>query len=154
MNNAADFAIRLDAIVAMQKMGVEDTIQDALVRFVEKVVERTPISDRKTTENTAANWRFAVGAPDESYDDRRGQKESNLSALRKDIKDWRPLTSGAKGYISNSRPGIWKLEYGGYPGDGPRTIGGYSTQAPSGMVGITVEEFDGMVSDAAKGMYR
>ena len=42
--------------------------------------------------------------------------------------------------IINRTPYIRLLEFGGYPGDGPRTIGGYSTQAPKGMVRISLAE--------------
>ena len=37
-------------------------------------------------------------------------------------------------WIVNNVPYIGVLEFGGFPGDGPKTSGGFSTQAPGGWV--------------------
>ena len=52
--------------------------------------------------------------------------------------------------LSNNLPYAWKLEYGGYPGDGPNTVGGYSKQAPSGCVRVNVARFDAILEEMAR----
>ncbi len=46
-------------------------------------------------------------------------------------------------WIVNNVPYIGVLEFGGFPGDGPKTKGGFSTQAPGGWVrkAISLLEF-------------
>jgi hypothetical protein len=43
-------------------------------------------------------------------------------------------------YLYNRVPYGVTVEYGLYPGNGPRTVNGFSTQAPAGMLRITTEE--------------
>lgn len=54
--------------------------------------------------------------------------------------------------LTNNLPYAEKIEYGGYPGDGPNTVGGFSTQAPRGVVRVTVSRFQRLIDEAAARM--
>lgn len=44
-------------------------------------------------------------------------------------------------FFTNNLPYAEVIEFGLYPGDGPKTTGGFSTQAPQGVVRVTARRF-------------
>lgn len=99
----------------------------------ERIVNRTP----EDTGQTAASW----------YMSDRGelgkvQPPGNYSAPINSAIAMSKLPAKVLGKtitIANHIPWIPKLEFGGYPGGGPRTTpDGFSTQAPRGMARISI----------------
>lgn len=51
-----------------------------------------------------------------------------------------PARALSEYWIWNNTPYIQMLEYGMYPGTGPKTVNGYSTQAPTGILAVAFSE--------------
>ena len=75
---------------------------------------------------SASNWFLKVGSPSNQTTEQKNG-DPHLGPMPHNV-------LGKKLYYTNNMPYINKLEYGGYPGNGPKTINGYSDQAPNGWV--------------------
>ena len=73
-----------------------------------------------------SNWFLKVGSPSNETTEQKNQ-DPHLDKMPVNV-------LGKQVFYANNMPYINKLEYGGYPGDGPKTKNGYSDQAVGGWV--------------------
>lgn len=143
---------RLVRVLALVTLGAAVRVDDETVAggrlFVRLtgVVLRTPVDKGRAR----AAWNVSVSYADTSVPPESGSYDTTRegsAALRSAIAQVDAAvpratgaTNGLTVWITNALPYIQVLEFGLYPGDGPRTAGGYSTQAPAGMLRLTVDE--------------
>lgn len=82
-----------------------------------------------------ANWNVSLNIPDYSTSDATMPDLGKVARLNP--KD------GDTIFIGNGLPYYPVLEYGLYPGTGPKTINGFSRQAPDGVLRPTLNELLG-----------
>lgn len=124
----SDFARRV-------RVGLDQATRKVAFDLHANVVDRTPVD----TGRARASWGLSEGVakddvqPEGTYEKDDAQKLVSVS----------PRSSGGDApiiWLWNNIPYIETLEFGGYPGDGPKTVGGYSKQAPVGMARLAVRE--------------
>lgn len=94
------------------------------------------------TGRARAGWAMSDGAPS-SYVPAPGVGSTDPSVVSNERNSATFASPFQITWIVNNVPYISVLEFGGYPGDGPRTSGGFSNQAPGGWVrkSISLLEF-------------
>lgn len=95
-----------------------------------RIVRRTPVD----TGRARASWIMTQGSPStevlpEGSYSQQGKAQPNIDG-------YAPI------WISNNLDYIETLEFGLYPGEGPKTSGGFSIQAPQGMVRLSLAEIE------------
>jgi hypothetical protein len=120
------------------KEKLDTDFRTALSALIYELVKITAESTPIDTGRASASWFVTTGAgsqvmPEGSYPD--GPRLSTDRAG-----DLKFSNTYAIWMIYNLLPYIEVLEYGLYPGDGPKTVGGYSTQAPLGMLRLALAE--------------
>lgn len=140
-----------------------------------RIVRRTPVQhpafippgSPHPSGNLKANWRYGENLRQPSYDPTAGtgaqlgvEPSEIIAGLTLASQKWR---MGASFSVLNVTPYAVIVEVGGYPPDPQRgsknyetggyeirTAGGFSKQAPAGMVRVTINEFQGIVAEAAR----
>lgn len=150
-NSAKELSKELARISERLDIGIDRAARKAAFDMQARIIERTPVD----TGRARASWGLAQGkpgrgvAPEKEYSE--GEAERHAKTVLTTVRPGSPglfrrvlrkvLGGGLKPYwVFNNLPYIEKLEFGGFPGDGPKTIGGYSTQAPAGMVRVSLAE--------------
>lgn len=150
--NTGEFIASLGRAIANTEKDLNTVARGATAELLSNVIRRSPLDDSKYADDTVmrGDWTTAVNSipGDVNRSDPTG--EAAKAEAEAAVQQWVPAT-GDYIAMANHKPYAQVLEYGGYPGGGPRTTTeGFSTQAPEGMVGISVEEFDGIVEKWAK----
>lgn len=135
-------AADLNKIAAAFKLDVNTVYRKIAFDLHRKIVMRTPID----TGRAAASWGMAEGEP-KDYVQPEGAYADPLGASFR-LVSVEPGSHMPVIWIFNNLPYIETLEYGGYPGDGPKTVGGFSSQAPAGMVRISIAEVETEIAEA------
>ena len=73
-----------------------------------------------------SNWFLKVGSPSNETTEQKNQ-DTHLDRMPQNV-------LGKRIFYANNLPYINTLEYGGFPGNGPKTRDGYSDQAVGGWV--------------------
>ena len=140
----ASFEDQMRAFARRANMSVEKTIKGTSIKLFSAVIKSSPVD----TGRFRANWTAAGVQPSTvtaSSTDKSGS--SAIGAMTSYI-------NSANGQLvftlSNNLPYAHKLEYGGYPGDGPNTVGGFSKQAPAGMVRVNAARFQAILDEQAR----
>ena len=103
------------------------------------VVLRTPVqAEPKPGGRAAGSWGISEGTPG-SGSLPEGTYGNPQSASQRFVSVRQGVMFQTL-WIFNNLPYIEVLEFGLYPGSGPKTIAGFSTQAPSGMVRVSLAE--------------
>ena len=139
----ADFANQVRAFAKKANMSIDKTVRGTAIKLFSAVIKSSPVDSGRFR----ANWEASGKTPVTTYNtntDKSG--DSAISAMTQFIAS----NPGNEFTLSNNLPYAWKLEYGGYPGDGPSTVGGYSKQAPSGCVRVNVARFDAILEEMAR----
>ena len=125
-------------------MSVGKTIRGSAIVLFRGIIKMSPVD----TGRFRANWMVGMKAPStettESTDKAGGTTAMNMAQYINAQKDSYEFT------LANNLPYAYKLEYGGYPGDGPNTVGGFSKQAPSGCVRVNVARFEAILDEQAR----
>ena len=125
-------------------MSVGKTIRGSAIVLFRGIIKMSPVD----TGRFRANWMVGMKAPStettESTDKAGGTTAMNMAQYINAQKDSYEFT------LANNLPYAYKLEYGGYPGDGPNTVGGFSKQAPSGCVRVNVARFQAILDEQAR----
>lgn len=138
------FEQQIAAFIKKAKENPEKLSRQVSIKLFSAVILATPVD----TGRLRMNWQAAGDSP--ASGNVSGTDTSGGLAIRNTINfvnndpNWKVFT------LANNLPYAQKIEYGGYPGNGPNTIGGYSKQAPAGMVRINVSRFQRLINDALR----
>lgn len=147
-------AIELKADLARLSNQLEIELTDVVSKVAfdahSGIIKRTPVD----TGRAAASWGMTTNAPDNSNIQPEGTyPDPSVSAASLiDVSNLDPEYPTY--WIWNNLPYIQVLEFGLFPGSGPKTINGYSTQAPSGMVRVTLAEIETEITGLLRGVLR
>lgn len=140
----ASFDEQVKAFAKKANMSVEKTIKGTSIKLFSAVIKSSPVD----TGRFRANWLCAGATHIPSVVNMTDKTGSSATS------EMVSYINSAKGQmvftLANNLPYAYKLEYGGYPGDGPNTVGGYSKQAPAGMVRINVARFQAILDEQAR----
>lgn len=116
------------------EIGFNKVIRKTAFDLQAKIIKRTP----RDTGRAAGSWGISEDVPSNAVlpegTYRSPETASNQLTVVSTTDKWQTL------WIFNNLPYIQTLEFGLYPGIGPKTIAGFSTQAPSGMVRVSITE--------------
>lgn len=125
----------IDKAADLLDISVNDVVRVLSFQIFSGVVMKTPVD----LGHLRAAWNMSLNTED--YVTSAGQRGNN--SLPADLGRW-PIV-----YITNGLPYAAVVEYGLYPGIGPKTVSGenpttgggiFSKQAPVGMVEVTLAE--------------
>lgn len=120
-----------DALEIRTELVVErlafDTLRGSVLR---SPVDEGPFSNSWTLDINGPDTSVILSAPPSAASGQAERMGARLSEFE----------LGDTVFIGNFLPYAETLEFGGYPGDGPKTTGGYSDQAPLGVLRITLAE--------------
>lgn len=140
----ASFDDQVKAFAKKANMSVEKTIKGTSIKLFSAVIKSSPVD----TGRFRANWTAAGVQPSTVTTDMTDKSGAAATGAMVNY------INSAKGQLvftlANNLPYAYKLEYGGYPGDGPNTVGGYSKQAPSGVVRVNVSRFQAILDEQAR----
>lgn len=138
------FEQQIAAFIKKAKENPEKLSREVSIKLFSAVILATPVD----TGRLRMNWQASGDSP--ASGNASGTDTSGGLAIRNTINfvtnspNWKVFT------LTNNLPYAQKIEYGGYPGNGPNTTGGYSKQAPAGMVRINVSRFQRLINDALR----
>ena len=140
----ASFEDQMRAFAKKANMSVEKTIKGTSIKLFSAVIKSSPVD----TGRFRANWLCAGVTPVPSVVDMTDKTGASATS------EMVGYINSAKGQmvftLANNLPYAYKLEYGGYPGDGPNTVGGFSRQAPQGFVRVNVARFEQILAEQAR----
>ena len=140
----ASFEDQMRAFARRANMSVEKTIKGTSIKLFSAVIKSSPVD----TGRFRANWLCAGATPVPSVVNMTDKTGSSATG------EMAGYINSAKGQmvftLANNLPYAYKLEYGGYPGDGPNTVGGFSKQAPQGFVRVNVARFEAILDEQAR----
>ena len=137
------FLKQVSEFATKAKISNERVMRGATIKLFSSVIMASPVDSGRFR----ANWQLSGSAPASgvtSGNDTGGATASSVAQEVASSAQWQEFT------LANNLPYAAKLEFGGYPGDGPKTAGGFSTQAPRGMVRVNVARFDAIVEQMAR----
>ena len=140
----ASFEDQMRAFARRANMSVEKTIKGTSIKLFSAVIKSSPVD----TGRFRANWLCAGSTTIPSVvnmTDKTGSSATN------EMVSYINSANGQMVFtLANNLPYAYKLEYGGYPGDGPNTVGGFSKQAPQGFVRVNVARFEAILEEQAR----
>ena len=140
----ASFDDQVKAFAKKANMSVEKTIKGTSIKLFSAVIKSSPVD----TGRFRANWTAAGVQPSTVTTD---MTDKSGSAATGAMANYINTANGQMVFtLSNNLPYAHKLEYGGYPGDGPNTVGGFSKQAPQGFVRVNVSRFQAILDEQAR----
>ena len=140
----ASFDDQMRAFARRANMSVEKTIKGTSIKLFSAVIKSSPVD----TGRFRANWTAAGVQPSTVTTD---MTDKSGSAAIGAMTNYINSANGQMVFtLANNLPYAYKLEYGGYPGDGPNTVGGYSKQAPAGVVRVNVARFQAILDEQAR----
>jgi len=140
----ASFDDQVKAFAKKSNMSVEKTIKGTSIKLFSAVIKSSPVD----TGRFRANWTAAGVQPSTVTTD---MTDKSGSAATGEMANYINSANGQLVFtLANNLPYAYKLEYGGYPGDGPNTVGGFSKQAPSGCVRVNVARFEAILDEKAR----
>jgi len=117
-----------------------------LLKLFGAVIKSTPVAEGR------ARGAWNTGINNVSLDNQANAPKGQ-APLRRSAEKLRPSEMEDTIYFSNNLPYISALEFGEYPGVGPKTVQGaggiYSKQAPSGMVRQNIARFSNLIAREA-----
>lgn len=119
-----------------------------LLKLFGAIIKDTPVDKGRAR----GNWNTNIGSANLG---KQANAPKGQAPLRRAATELKPSEMKDTVYFSNNLPYISALEFGKYPGVGPKTVSGaggiYSKQAPEGMVRKNLVSFDNLIArEAAK----
>jgi hypothetical protein len=140
----ASFEDQMRAFARRASMSVEKTIKGTSIKLFSAIIKSSPVDSGRFR----ANW-MAAGVQPSSAVTNSTDKSGSAATVA-----MASYISSARGQMvftmANNLHYAYKLEFGGYPGDGPNTVGGFSKQAPAGMVRVNVARFQAILDEQAR----
>ena len=145
MSKNTQFKLDISKFIAKAGANAEALVRKVSLDLMKEVDLRSPVDEGRFRGNN----NLAVRAPDTktSYPDDKSGAEA-LGRAQARLAEYK---LGDTVYITNSLPYARVIEFGEYPGDGPKTSNGFSTQSPQGVYGVSALSFQKFVKrEAAK----
>jgi len=125
-----DFSKQVNVFIDQFELDVNQAIRWIALDLFDKIISQTPVDEG----TLRASWVLGVnripGNPGKGSGDSEASAQGKLSTAQ----------AGDFIWIVNHMPYAKVIEYGEFPGQGPKTTAsGYSTQAPRGVVRISVK---------------
>lgn len=137
---ALAFDKQIEAFAKKANMSVEKTIRGTSIKLFSAIILASPVD----TGRFRANWQASNERP----------ASGEVNGFSDPVNKVATYINGApfanEFTLANNLPYAYKLEFGGYTGNGPNTVGGYSKQAPQGMVRINVARFQRILDEQAR----
>lgn len=143
---STDFERSIENFIKKAKKNPEQVVRQVTIKLYSQIILASPVD----TGRFRMNWQATYGAPATGIliaNDPSGSRAiANATSFVMNYPKWDEFR------FTNNLPYAGKIEFGGYPGDGPNTLGGYSRQAPQGVVRVTVKRFQRLIDEAAARM--
>ena len=140
------FTLDVKAFCEKAKKNPEIVMRQVSMKLFSAIILGSPVD----TGRFRNNW-FAATGPTPSSETTTYTGKQGTAAINRVSRvigesrgmGWTELT------LTNNLPYAQRLEYGGYPGDGPNTVSGYSKQAPQGVVRVNITRFNTLLNEEA-----
>ena len=140
----ASFEDQMRAFARRANMSVERTVKGTAIKLFSAVIKSSPVD----TGRFRANWTAAGVQPSTVTTD---MTDKSGAAATGAMTNYINSANGQLVFtMANNLPYAHVIEYGGYPGDGPKTVGGFSKQAPQGCVRVNVARFEAILEEQAR----
>ena len=140
----ASFEDQMRAFARRANMSVERTVKGTAIKLFSAVIKSSPVD----TGRFRANWTAAGVQPSTVTTD--ATDKSGAAATGAMVNYINSANGQLVFTLANNLPYAHVIEYGGYPGDGPKTVGGFSKQAPAGVVRVNVARFEAILEEQAR----
>jgi hypothetical protein len=117
----------LDKAIDKQIKFKDNTLKGFYLTALNGIKSGTPVDEGRARNN----WFLSVGAPFTGTTKLTNGNNSEVNKMPTNV-------IGKRLFYSNNLPYINKLEYGGYPGNGPKTSVGFSDQAVGGFARVNL----------------
>lgn len=141
---ALAFDKQIAAFANKANMSIDKTMRTASIKLFSAIIFGWPVDSGRSR----ANWQ-AGGAIPASGELNTFDKQGN-STVDKMVSYVNGAVNASVFTLANNLPYVHKIEFGGYPGDGPKTVGGYTIQAPAGVVRINAARFQRILDEQAR----
>lgn len=141
---ALAFDRQIEAFAKKTNMSVDRAIRGTSIKLFSAIILASPVD----TGRFRANWQASNERP--ASGTTFSEDKSGSGAINNVTTYINGAPFANEFTLANNLPYAYKLEFGGYTGDGPNTVGGYSTQAPQGMVRINVARFQRILDEQAR----
>lgn len=136
MSFSSDFA----KFAKLTNSGLDETGRAIALEWFGSTVKSTPVA----TGRAKGSWQATIGSPASGDPER-----TEAAALSEINRETGRFSMGRVIYLTSNLVYIGKLEFGLYPGGGPKTTAdGFSTQAPAGMARTNAARIQSMVRKA------
>ena len=137
---ALAFDKQIEAFAKKANISIDRAIRGTSIKLFSAVILASPVD----TGRFRANWQASNERP----------ASGEVNGFADPVNKVTTYINGApfanEFTLANNLPYAYKLEFGGYTGDGPNTTGGFSKQAPNGMVRVNVARFQRLLDEAAR----
>lgn len=137
------FSLDVSKFVEKTKKNNEIVMRNVSIKLFSAIIKGSPVYTGRFRMNWQASGATPAGGTIAATDKTGNTAVGSMSHFVAKTPNWQELT------LTNNLPYANKIEYGGYPGDGPNTIGGFSKQAPQGIVRINVLRFQQLLDEEA-----
>lgn len=148
---ALAFDRQIAAFAKKANISIDRAIRGTSIKLFSAIILGWPVGeydDGRVGGRSRANWQAGGAIPTSgilAIEDKVG-----TSTVNKMTQFVNGSLNASVFTLSNNMPYAHKIEFGGYPGNGPNTIGGYSKQAPAGVVRINVARFQSILDEQAR----
>lgn len=141
----ASFAVQVKQFADKTKKRQDQAVRKIILDVYSGIVHKNPVD----TGQTQNNWNIGLNNVDPSITEEAIKNSQTI--IGQALQVIKQIKAGNVIYISNNLPWVRLLEFGGYPGGGPRTTPeGFSRQAPNGMLRLTLREYPAIVTNGVE----
>lgn len=134
------FASDVAKYAKLTNSSLDETGRAIALELFGSTVKSTPVA----TGRAKGSWQTTIGSPASGDPER-----TEAAALSEINRETDRFSMGKVIYLTSNLAYIGKLEFGLYPGGGPKTTAdGFSTQAPAGMARTNAARIQSMVRKA------
>lgn len=137
------FALDVSKFVEKAKKNPEKVMRQVSIKLFSAIIKASPVDTGRFRMNWMASGGIPASGVTDATDKSGNTATGNATGFVLKAADWREFT------LTNNLPYAEVIEYGGYRGNGPKTVGGYSKQAPQGVVRINVARFQQLINEEA-----
>ncbi len=144
---STDFERSIENFIRKAKKNPELVVRQVCIKLFSAVIKATPVDTGLLRNNWFATSGTTASTEVTTYRGTQGNAAiGRVTNIVMNAPQWDEFR------LANNLPYAAKVEFGGYPGDGPNTVGGFSRQAPQGMVRVNVNRFQRLLDEAASRM--
>jgi hypothetical protein len=136
------FAIEVGRISGKMKVSMDEAARIITLELFNSVIWDTPVD----TGRLRGNWQCSKNRPTKGTLERTQSGSGGPATADAE----RIVQKPGLYWLTNNLPYAPVVEFGRYPGDGPKTTGGYSNKAPAGMMRKNVVRIRGIYREWVK----